>query len=178
MEEEAEPGEELQAPIPEDSSGEEDDAPWPHQEAGGGPALKRPRVEQQQPLPGAKRLWYKQPPPAAYLELAAAPPKKVLKRLGMLKRPAARRAARPTLSWKRYRAQSLFGLPRECRGHWSGEKDSGNGAAQRYGAIFAWPGHGRPAGLQGFEAASPRGGFHVLTGMYIYIYAQPIYMCI
>lgn len=83
------PEEALPALDPEeDSSDDEEDAVEPQQEAGDRPALKRPRMEQQQPLPGAKRLWYKQPPPAAYLQLAAAPSKKVLKRPGMLKRPA------------------------------------------------------------------------------------------
>ena len=90
------PEEALPALDPEeDSSDDEEDAVEQDQEAGDRPALKRPRMEQQQPLPGAKRLWYKQPPPAAYLQLAAAPSKKVLKRPGMLKRPAANRAARP-----------------------------------------------------------------------------------
>ena len=89
MEEGAEPAEALPAPIrEEDSSDEEEGA---EDEEGGSPALKRPRVEQQQPLPGAKRLWFKQPPPAAYPQIAAASAKKVRKRPAMLKRPAAQR---------------------------------------------------------------------------------------
>lgn len=55
------------------------------------PARKRPRVEQQH-IPGARRLRYKQPPPAAYVQMAATSTRKVLKRPAVQKRPAARKA--------------------------------------------------------------------------------------
>eukprot|EP00435_Cladocopium_sp_Y103_P073100 s1226_g42.t1 len=80
----------LQAFDPqEESSDEEEEKEHEGQDAEGDePAWKRARGEQQQ-IPGARRLRYKQPPPAAYLQMAAAATRKVLKRPAVHKRPAA-----------------------------------------------------------------------------------------
>ena len=82
----------VPGPEGESSDEEEDDADGPGAEdEDDEPARKRPRVEQQQ-IPGARRLRYKQPPPAAYVQMAAASTRKVLKRPAVQKRPAARKA--------------------------------------------------------------------------------------
>ena len=82
----------VPGPEEESSDEEEDDADGPGAEdEDDEPARKRPRVEQQQ-IPGARRLRYKQPPPAAYVQMAATSTRKVLKRPAVQKRPAARKA--------------------------------------------------------------------------------------
>ena len=88
--------ESLVVPGPEGDSSDEEEDGADGQEAEDDdeddePARKRPRVEQQQ-IPGARRLRYKQPPPAAYVQMAAASTRKVLKRPAMRKRPAASEA--------------------------------------------------------------------------------------
>ena len=63
-----------------------------------------PEVAPPSPRPTRRRLRGKQTPPAAYQEQPPAKrPKEVLKRPGMLKRPAARRNTPPSQSCKGYR---------------------------------------------------------------------------
>eukprot|EP00435_Cladocopium_sp_Y103_P050826 s802_g15.t1 len=81
----------LQAPDPEEESSDDEEEMEQRkgqQPEGDEPARKRARVEQQL-IPGARRLRYKQPPPAAYRQMAAAATRKVLKRPAVRKRPAA-----------------------------------------------------------------------------------------